>query len=116
MSTTMTRPLSATGASMREPRFIQAALLLLTASLTVLVTAILGPSMPAMQAHFKDVPGADYLVPLTMTAPMLMMAGLSVFVGELADRVGRKPLLLGSVMLYAVVGTAPLYLLSLIHI
>lgn len=116
MSTTMTRPLSAAADPAREPRFIQAALLLLTASLTVLVTAILGPSMPAMQAHFKDVPGADYLVPLTMTAPMLMMAGLSVFVGELADRVGRKPLLLGSVMLYAVVGTAPLYLDSLMAI
>lgn len=97
----------------REPRLIQAFILLVTASLTVLVTAILGPSLPAMQAHFKDVPGADFLVPLTMTAPMLMMAGLSVFVGELADRVGRKRLLVGATALYAVVGTAPLYLDSL---
>ncbi|MDT7836989.1 MFS transporter [Aquabacterium sp. OR-4] len=97
----------------REPRLIQAFILLVTASLTVLVTAILGPSLPAMQAHFKDVPGADYLVPLTMTAPMLMMAGLSVFVGELADRLGRKRLLVGATAFYAVVGTAPMYLDSL---
>jgi MFS family permease len=100
-------------AGARQPRLIQAAILLVTSSLTVLVTAILGPSLPAMQAHFKDVPGADYLVPLTMTAPMLVMAGLSVFVGELADRLGRKRLLVGSTLLYAVVGTMPLYLESL---
>lgn len=93
-----------------EPRLIHAIILLVTASLTVLVTAILGPSLPQMQAHFKDVPGADYLVPLTMTAPMLMMAGLSVFVGELADRFGRKRLLVSATAFYAVVGVAPMFL------
>lgn len=93
-----------------EPRLIHAIILLVTASLTVLVTAILGPSLPQMQAHFKDVPGADYLVPLTMTAPMLMMAGMSVFVGELADRFGRKRLLVTSTAFYAVVGVAPMFM------
>jgi MFS family permease len=96
--------------SQTEPRLIHAFILLVTASLTVLVTAILGPSLPQMQAHFKDVPGADYLVPLTMTAPMLMMAGLSVFVGELADRFGRKRLLVSATAFYAVVGVAPMFL------
>lgn len=96
-----------------EPRLIHALILLVTSGLTVLVTAILGPSLPQMQAHFAGMPGADFLVPLTMTAPMLMMAGLSVFAGELADRFGRKPLLVGATVLYAVVGTAPLYLESL---
>jgi len=107
----MSRP--TLGSLPREPRLIQALILLVTSSLTVLVTAVLGPSLPAMQAHFKDVAGADFWVPLTMTAPMLMMAGLSVFAGELADRVGRKPLLVGATILYALVGTAPLYLDSL---
>jgi len=93
-----------------------ALVLLVTSGLTVLVTAILGPSLPAMQAWFAAVPGADFLVPLTMTAPMLMMAGLSVLAGELADRVGRKRLLVAAALLYAVVGTAPLYLDSLVAI
>ena len=97
----------------RQPRLVHAVILLVTSGLTVLVTAILGPSLPAMQEHFKDVAGADYLVPLTMTAPMLMMAGLSVFAGELADRFGRKRLLVGATLLYALVGTAPLVLESL---
>lgn len=100
----------------REPRLIHAAILLVTSGLSVLVTAVLGPSMPAMQAHFADVPGADFLVPLTMTAPMLMMAFLSIFAGELADRFGRKRLLVGAAVLYGVVGTAPLVLDSLVAI
>ncbi len=96
-----------------EPRLIHAIILLVTCSLTVLVTAVLGPSLPVMQAHFAEVPGVDFLVPLTMTAPMLTMAAISIFAGELADRIGRKPMLVGAAVLYAVVGTAPLYLDSL---
>jgi MFS family permease len=112
-TTSITAPASQAPVKLAEPGWVQAIILLITSGLTVLVTAILGPSLPAMQAHFKDVPGADYLVPLTMTAPMLMMAGLSVFVGELADRYGRKRLLVASTFFYAFVGTAPLYLDSL---
>ena len=96
-----------------EPRLIHAIILLVTCGLTVLVTAVLGPSLPAMQAHFAHVPGADFWVPLTMTAPMLTMAGISIFAGELADRIGRKPMLVWAAVFYAVVGTAPLYLESL---
>ncbi|HSI56436.1 MAG TPA: MFS transporter [Ideonella sp.] len=97
----------------REPKLIHAIILLITCGLTVLVTAVLGPSLPAMQAHFADVPGVDFLAPLVMTAPMLTMAAISVFAGELADRFGRKPMLVGAAVLYALVGTAPLYLESL---
>ena len=97
----------------RDSRLLPAIILLVTSSLTVMVTAILGPSLPAMQTHFKEVRGAEYLVPLTVTAPMLMMACLSVLAGALSDRVGRKRLLVGATLLYGVVGTAPLYLQSL---
>lgn len=96
-----------------QPRLIHAVILLVTSGLAVLVTAVLGPSLPLMQEHFKDVPGADYLVPLTLSAPMFMTTILSVFVGELADRFGRKKLLVSAALLYAIVGTAPLYLDSL---
>jgi len=111
-SATLSRSAS-TPTQQAEPRLIHAIILLVTCGLTVLVTAVLGPSLPAMQAHFANVPGADFLVPLTMTAPMLTMAAVSVFIGELADRIGRKPMLVGAAVLYALVGTAPLYLDSL---
>jgi len=97
----------------REARAIHAAILLVTSGLTTLVTAVLGPSMPKMQAHFADAPMADFLVPLTMTVPLLTMAALSVFIGLLADRVGRKRILVYSTAAYAIFGTAPLWLDSL---
>ena len=114
-SSTLSRPAPASTAPARGG-VMPALILLVTSGLTVLVTAILGPSLPAMQAYFANVSGADYLVPLTMTAPMLMMAALSVLAGELADRVGRKRLLVAAAVLYAVVGTAPMYLDSLVAI
>lgn len=98
------------------PGWKQGVILLVTASLTVMVVGILGPSLPAMQAHFQGTPGVEYLVPLTMTMPMLIMAALSVVVGELADRWGRKRLLVSCTVLYAIAGTAPLYLDSLVSI
>lgn len=104
-------PVSSPGA--RQPGLAQTLTLLVTSSLTVMVTAVVGPSLPTMQAHFRDVPGADALVPLTMSAPLLMMALLSVAVGELADRWGRKRLLVASAIAYGIVGTMPLYLDSL---
>jgi MFS family permease len=111
--TTSTLPVIGAAALDHRPRFIHAFILLVTSSLTVLVTAILGPSLPAMQAHFAGTPGVEFMVPLTMTAPMLMMAALSVVAGSLADRVGRKRLLVWATALYAVFGTAPLWLDSL---
>jgi MFS family permease len=97
----------------REPRAIHAVILLVTSGLTTLVTAVLGPSLPKMQAHFAAAAAADYLVPLTMTVPMLVMALLSILMGSLADRLGRKRILVCATGLYAVFGTAPLWLPSL---
>jgi MFS family permease len=108
-----TSPLPADPAATPQPRLIHAVILLITSGLTVLVTAILGPSLPMMQRHFADVPNAEYLVPLTMTVPMLMMAVFSIFIGLLSDRIGRKRLLVASTALYGLFGTAPLYLDSL---
>lgn len=97
----------------RKPGLVQGALLVVMSGLTVLVTAIIGPTLPAMQADFRGVPGADYLVPLTLSAPWLSMALVSVIVGELADRWGRKRLLVASSAIYGLIGTMPLYLDSI---
>ena len=97
----------------RQPRLVHACILLVTAGLTSLATAVLGPSLPKMQEHFASTPGADYLVPLSLTVPMLVMALLSVFAGAAADRVGRKRILVWSTATYALCGTAPLWLKTL---
>ena len=92
---------------------IHAVILLTTSGLSVMVTAVLGPSLPKMQTQFASIANADYWVPLTLTVPMLVMAALSIFAGALSDRVGRKKLLVASTAAYAICGTAPLYLDSL---
>jgi MFS family permease len=98
---------------MRRPRLIHAGILLTSAGLTSLATAVLGPSLPKMQEHFAASPGAAYLVPLSLTLPMLVMAILSVFAGLAADRYGRKRLLVTATAVYALCGTAPLWLQTL---
>ena len=100
-------------AAQPEPGVIQAVILLATVAFTPLVLAILGPSLPLMQQHFAGEANIEYLAPLTITAPTLVMALLCVGVGLLADRVGRKRLLIAAAALYALVGTAPLWLDSI---
>ena len=84
--------------------------MLVSAGLSSLATAVLGPSLPQMQEHFGSMVDAEYLVPLSLTTPMIVMAGLSVGVGFAADRFGRKRILVAATALYALCGTAPLWL------
>lgn len=92
---------------------VQAAILLAAACLPVLGAVLLAPGMPAMTRAFADVPGVDLLVPLVLTAPSLLIGLTAPFAGRFADRVGRTGLLTVSLIVYAIVGTAPLHLPSL---
>ncbi len=97
----------------REPGPIQIGIILASVCLSVLVTAILGPSLPKMQMYFASVAGVERLVPLSMTSPMLVMALFGLAAGLVVDRVGRKWVLVVASLMYGVVGTAPLYLNNL---
>ena len=82
----------------RRAGLTQSLLLLLGSCLPVLGAVLLAPVLPRMQAHFADVAGSTVLVPIVLTLPALMIALLAPFAGVIADRLGRKPLLLiGSV-------------------
>lgn len=99
-----------------EPRVAgvpQSLLLLLGSCLPVLGAVLLAPVLPRMQAHFIDTPGAAVWVPVALTLPALVVAVLAPFAGMIADRVGRKPLLLMTMLLYTLCGTLPLWLDSL---
>ncbi|MFM2312889.1 MAG: Bacillibactin exporter [Cyanobacteriota bacterium] len=87
--------------------------LLLTSTLTVMAGATIAPSLPAMQEHFADIDRAEYLVKLALTIPALFIAIGGSVVGILIDRIGRKPLLIGSTLLYACAGSAGFVLNSL---
>ena len=89
------------------------ATLLLTSTLTVMSGATISPSLPAMQQHFADVPNSAILVRLVLTIPALFIAIGGLFAGQLVDRVGRKPLLIASTLLYGLAGASGLILNSL---
>jgi MFS family permease len=88
-------------------------LLMAGSCLPVLGAVLIAPVLPKMQAHFASVPGAEVLVPMALTVPALSLALLAPFAGVIVDRLGRKRLLVVATMLYAVFGTAPLWLDSL---
>lgn len=91
----------------------QGILLLLTSCLPVLGIVLLAPVQPRIILAFAETPGVDFLVPMIVTAPALAIAVLSPFAGALADRWGRKRLLILSMFMYGAFGTAPLWLSSL---
>ncbi|MFF7640861.1 MFS transporter [Streptomyces canus] len=91
-------------------------LLMAGACLPILGAVLIAPVLPQMQDHFADVPGVDALVPMTLTIPALSLALLAPFAGVLVDRLGRKRLLVVATVVYAILGTAPLWLDSLVAI
>jgi DNA-binding transcriptional LysR family regulator/MFS family permease len=91
----------------------QGLLLMLTSCLPILGAVLLAPVLPAMQDHFGETGAAKALVPLSLTIPALMIALLAPVAGRIVDRFGRKQLLVAALVVYAVFGTAPLWLTGL---
>ena len=88
-------------------------LLLLINCLSPMAAIVVAPSLPQMQAHFANVPNVEFLVPISLTIPGLLVALLSPGVGILADRLGRKRLLICAMAGYGILGVLPLFLDSL---
>lgn len=70
--------------------------------MTVLAGAIIAPSLPGMNQHFGG--DAEVAVQLVLTMPALMITLFSPAMGYLADRFGRRNLLLLALMIYGVAG------------
>jgi MFS family permease len=97
----------------RPAGMAQLVLLLAGSCMAVLGSVLIAPVLPQLAAQFADTPGVDLLVPIALTVPALMIGLAAPFAGIVVDAVDRKRLLLVSMVLYAVLGTAPLYLDSL---
>ena len=95
---------------LRDPR---AWGLMAAAMLTIMSNATITPSLPGIEARFQDNPMAATLTRLLITAPSLLVAVTAPFAGGLTDRLGRRRPLLVGLIIYALAGTAGLYLNSL---
>ncbi|UZD93101.1 MFS transporter [Pseudomonas corrugata] len=88
--------------------------LMLGSSLTIMGSVMVAPILPRLGAEFGPVePRADLLVPLAVTGPALAIALCAPLAGWLADRVGRKTLLVLATLFYALLGALPALLDSL---
>jgi len=83
--------------------------LLACGSMTILAGATIAPALPQMAEVFADKKDAVFLTKLILTLPALIIAVLAPAAGWIADRFGRKKLLLSSLILYGVSGTNGLY-------
>ena len=90
--------------------------ILLGSTTTVLAATIISPALPGMAEAFTETPNADFLVRLTLTMPALFIAIGALFAGFLLDRRGRKPVIIASLIIYGLAGTASFFLNSLMAI
>jgi len=95
------------------PRLIHVFLLMAGSCLPIMGGLLIAPILPEIQRHFSEVPGVEFLVRITLTIPALLIAILALFAGAIVDVLGRKRPLVIALVLYAVFGTAPLWLDSL---
>ncbi|SHM23156.1 MFS transporter [Cryptosporangium aurantiacum] len=108
--TTISAPVAA---GPRQAGRLQGVLLLLGSCLPILGAVLIAPVLPDIEDHFAGVAGAEALVPIALTIPALAVGLLAPFAGRIVDAVDRKRLLLVALVVYAIVGTAPLWLDSL---
>lgn len=92
----------------------QGLVLLLPISMTVATVVLFTASVALMTAHFRGIAHADYLVQLVITIPAIGILLFAPLAGWLTDAIGRRRVLVGSMLAYAVVGCAP-YILDNIY-
>ncbi|WP_089176005.1 MFS transporter [Bosea sp. AS-1] len=91
----------------RDPRAIA---LLMAASLTTMANATISPALPGIERLFGADPNAAMLTRLLVPAPSLAVAISAPIIGLVADRLGRRMLLLAGTILFVLSGCAGLVL------
>jgi MFS family permease len=94
----------------QDPRAIA---LLMAASLTTMANATISPALPGLERLFAEDPNAGMLVRLLVPAPSLSVAIFAPFAGLVADRYGRRRMLLAGIILFVIAGCAGLFLADL---
>lgn len=101
---------TATTSTADSPTALVGFILLMVASLGVMANAIVSAAMPAMRDAFGDVPYINTLIGLVVTLPALGIIVTAGLAGWLNDHVGRRPVMLGALVLYGLTGLSALFL------
>ncbi|QKW36734.1 MFS transporter [Actinomadura sp. NAK00032] len=103
---TATAVLAAPATGRGAPTAAARGAVLAAAGLTLMAAAVIAPSLPAMAEAFGGTPAAESAVRLALTITSLAIAVSAPLAGALTDRFGRRGVLLGGLVLYALAGTA----------
>ncbi|CVI57237.1 MFS transporter [Agrobacterium leguminum] len=98
---------------MAEKSFALKVTLLFVATLTIMAGTTVAPSLPAIEQTFLSTPHVDIMSRMVLTLPSVFVAFCAPIAGVLADRFGRKRLLLGAILLYSLSGMSGLFAESL---
>ena len=94
----------------RQADWRQGWILVFSGFLPVMAIIALAPTLPTLLAHFHDVPNARLMVPLLITAPSACIALFAPAAGAIADRFGRRKLLLWAMAFYGCGGLMPFFI------
>ena len=87
--------------------------LLLLSMMTMMSNVAIITSLPHLKEHFPHVDAIEFYARLMITLPSLAIALLAPFLGHLLHGVSRRASLSGGLLLFAVTGSAGLYLQSI---
>ncbi|MBB3221979.1 MFS transporter [Pseudoduganella umbonata] len=96
--------------AVRQADWRQGWILVFSGFLPVMAIIALAPTLPTLLAHFHDVPNAKLMVPLLITAPSACIALFAPAAGAIADRFGRRKLLLWAMAFYGCGGLMPFFI------
>lgn len=94
----------------RDPRAIA---LMMAASLTVMTAATISPALPGLERQFASQEANAFLIRLLVPAPSLAVVLVAPWCGAIADRSGRRRMLLLGLVLFVIAGSAGLVLPTL---
>lgn len=77
-------------------------------SLTIMANTTIAPSLPELAKIFSEVPRIETLLGLLLSLPSLAIVLTAAIFGVLAERIGRKPVLIVSLIIYAIGGASGL--------
>ena len=101
------------GTPVRTAGRAQGLTLIAVSAMPTLVVAALVSDLPQLFERFAGVPNHEFLVPMIITVPSLCVALFSGIAGVIADRWGRRRLLIVALAAFAMLGLMPLFFSSL---
>jgi len=92
---------------------VQEISLLLLSTLPVMVGSTIAPGLKTIAEEFSSIHNADFLSKMLLTTPAFAFAISALFIGYLLDKIGRKPVLISSLVIYIVAGSLGFYVHNL---